>query len=86
MEINDDEIEAAGLNSDEVKKIAKGISRYAKQAAKLGITVFGGADGGYLYFNDGGAGSLVLAALDGDFNGGAGSADTHSDGLLRGEC
>jgi len=84
--INVAECEAAHLDPKEVRRIANGLSRYAKEAQALGITVFGGSGGGSLRFNDGGPGSLLVAEIEGDFDGGDGAADTASiDGLLRGE-
>lgn len=79
------ECEAAGLDPAQVRRIAKGLSRYAKEASALGMTVFGGAGSGSLRFDDGGNGPLVVADLDGNFDGGDGAADTSVDGLLRGE-
>lgn len=70
MKINESECEAAGIDITDVERIAKGLSRYAKEAKKLGICVFGGSGGGTLRFNDGGNGNLVLADLDDHFDGG----------------
>jgi hypothetical protein len=86
MYVNEDECLAAGLDPKEVERIAKGISRYAKQAKTLGITVFGGSSG-RLDFDDKGTGNepLVIASLDGLFDGGCGSTDTDENGLIRGE-
>lgn len=83
--INENECEAAGLNPLDVKRIAQGLSRYAKEAQKLGIQVFGGSGSGDLRFDDGGNGKLILADLDGDFDGGDGAASESEDGLIRGE-
>ncbi|SEI11449.1 hypothetical protein SAMN05660691_03825 [Rheinheimera pacifica] len=83
--VNEKECEAAGLNPLDVKRIAQGLSRYAKEAQKLGIEVFGGSGSGSLRFDDRGNGNLFLAVLDGDFNGGHGAADESDDGLIRGE-
>ena len=83
--INENECEAAGLNPSDVKRIAQGLSRYAKEAQKLGIQVFGGSGSGDLRFDDGGNGKLILADLDGDFDGGDGAAGESDDGLIRGE-
>jgi hypothetical protein len=83
--VNEKECEAAGLNPLEVKRIAQGLSRYAKEARKLGIVVFGGSGCGSLRFDDGGKSSLVIANLDGNFSGGHGAADEGEDGLIRGE-
>lgn len=54
--VNEKECEAAGLNPLDVKRIAQGLSRYAKEAQKLGIQVFGGSGCGDLRF-DGGDGA-----------------------------
>jgi hypothetical protein len=42
MYVNREECEAAGLDAKEVERIAKGLSRYAKQADALGMEIFGG--------------------------------------------
>lgn len=83
--VNEKECEAAGLNPLDVKRIAQGLSRYAKEAQKLGIQVFGGSGSGDLRFDDGGDGKLILADLDGDFDGGDGATSESDDGLIRGE-
>lgn len=83
--VNEAECLAAGLDPNEVARIASGLSRYAKQAQRLGIQVFGGSSGGLLRFADGSSGSLILASLDGDFDGGDGGLQEDSEGLLRGE-
>ena len=85
MFANDAECEAAGLDAQEVDRIAKGLSRYAKQAQALGIQVFGGTGSGSLRFDDGGPGKLVVARLVGDFDGGDGGSGPSADGLERGE-
>jgi hypothetical protein len=86
MHVNYEECLAAGLNEKEVNRIARGISRYAKQAEKLGLTVFGGSSG-RLDFDDKGTGSepLVIAVLDGTYDGGCGSTNLDENGLTRGE-
>ncbi|MGX1201255.1 hypothetical protein [Marinobacter sp. MBR-105] len=85
MYVNSDECEAAGLDAKEVERIAKGISRYAKQAEALGIQIFGGTGSGSLRFNDGGPGKLIVAHVDGEFDGGDGGSVSSNDGLERGE-
>lgn len=82
--VNEKECEAAGLDPKEVERIARGLSRYAKQAQKLGITVFGGSPGS-LRADDGQEQKLIIADLDGSFDGGCGAASCDSEGLLRGE-
>lgn len=81
---NESECIAAGLDPKEVDRIAKGISRYAKQAQKLGLEVFGGGSGDLRQHNDGRPG-LIVANLDGLFNGGDGACKQDEDGLMRGE-
>ncbi|MCD8475432.1 MAG: hypothetical protein LRY40_01555 [Shewanella fodinae] len=82
---NYNECNAAELDHKEVKRIAAGLSRYAKQAEVLGLTIFGGSGTGTLRFNDNsGFGPLIVAELDGLFSGGDGAA-LEEDGLLRGE-
>ena len=85
MHINEDECLAAGLDPKEVARIAKGLSRYAKQAEALGIEIFGGTGTGSLRVDDNNPGRLVVAELDGMFDGGDGGHRQSSDGLLRGE-
>lgn len=83
--VNNAECEAAGLDSKEVERIAKGLSRYAKQAEALGIQVFGGTGSGSLRFDDGASGKLIVAHLEGDYDGGDGGSRPSEDGLERGE-
>jgi len=82
--VNENECIAAGLDPKEVKRIADGMSRYAKEAAKLGLEVFGGGSGDLRQHNAGRPG-LIVANLDGVFNGGDGASREDEDGLLRGE-
>jgi hypothetical protein len=85
MYTNDEECEAAGLDRKEIERIAAGLSRYAKQAAALGLTIFGGSGTGSLRYDDGGNGKLVVAELRGLFDGGDGGERSTDDGYLRGE-
>lgn len=82
---HENECLSAGLDPKEVRRIAKGLTRYAKQAEELGLTVFGGTGSGTLRFDDGGNGLLIVAELDGRFDGGDGSDDEDENGLRRGE-
>ncbi|RCW64038.1 hypothetical protein DET61_11679 [Marinobacter nauticus] len=86
MYVNEDECEAAGLDPEEVKRIATGLSRYAKKAEALGLQIFGGTGTGSLRFDDGGPGKLVVAEIEGNFDGGDGGSTASKGGLLRGEC
>jgi hypothetical protein len=84
--INAEECEAAGIAADEVDIIARGISRYAKMAGKLGVTIFGGTGSGSIRIHDDDRkGALILATIDGPFDGGCGAACNDEEGLLRGE-
>jgi hypothetical protein len=74
--------EHAGLNPREVTRIARGLSRYAKQAADIGLTVFGGSGVGTLRTRN----QLVVADLEGaNFDGGDGACREDEDGLMWGE-
>ncbi|MCG8614310.1 MAG: hypothetical protein MI864_27675 [Pseudomonadales bacterium] len=80
--VYENECAAAELDKNEVARIAKGLSRYAKQAQKLGIKVFGGSGTEDLRFNDNsGLSQLIVAELEGKFDGGDGSHSQDSDGL-----
>jgi len=84
--VNEDECNAAGLNKKEVASIARGLNRYAIRAKRLGITVFGGTGFGSLRYRDSNEkGTLILAELKGDFDGGDGGSHIDDDGLERSE-
>jgi hypothetical protein len=61
--------------------IAMRISRAAKEAEMLGLSVFGGSGCGSLRA----AGQVIVADLDGSYDGGDGGAQVGEDGLFRGE-
>ncbi len=87
MQVNARECEAAGLDPKEVRRIAAGLSRYAREAAALGLEIFGGSGTGDLRTEaDARRAGLILARLDGSFNGGDGASEYDENGLLRGEC
>ena len=87
MVINQDEIEAAGLDIKIVRSLARRLENVAKEAQKHGIQIFAGAGAGSLRFNDRrDAGNLVVAHISrGDWSGGDGLTDEEHDGLERGE-
>jgi len=78
----------AGVDPKEVERIAKGIEKYAKQAQKLKITVFGGSSG-TLRFDDNPTEaenrSIILAEMQGKWDGGCGAGWEDDDRILRGE-
>jgi len=85
--INQNEIEASGLDIKIVRSLARRLENVAKEAQKHGIQIFGGSGSGSLRFNDRhDAGSLVIAHINrGDWSGGDGLTDDEFDGLERGE-
>lgn len=85
MYVNYNECKAAGLDPKEVERIAKGLSRYARQADALGLVIFGGNGTGTLRYDDGCSGRLIVADIDGHIDGGDGGTSCSSDGLSRGE-
>lgn len=85
MNIYEREIEAAGLDVEEVKRIARGMERYAKQAQAMGMIVFGGSGSGTLRARDDQEQCLILADIGGHFDGGDGGYGPDPDGLMRGE-
>jgi hypothetical protein len=84
MYVNEEECEKAGLDIKVVEGIARRISRAAREAQGLGLTIFGGASGS-LRFDDGTGRDLVVSDLDGLYEGGDGACWTDEEGLLRGE-
>lgn len=84
--VNNKECRAAGLDPAEVAKIARGLSRLAKKADAMGLCVFGGSGSGSLRTaSSNSAGGLIIAHLDGVFDGGDGACRLDDDGLLRSE-
>lgn len=63
-----------GLDPKAVASIANRISRAAKEAKRLGLTIFGGAGSGSLRYGgtDLGGHHTEVATLDGSFDGGDG--------------
>lgn len=89
MFLHDDEIKAAGLDPKEVASLARRLERAAKDARAMGVTVFGGTGTGTLRFNDDHfnpiSRPLILADLEGSWDGGDGATMEDDAGLLRGE-
>ena len=88
MNINIDEIKAAGLDPKKIASIARRIEKAALEAQKMGVQIFGGSTAGTLRFSDNEcSGALILANMEGDWNGGDGAYGfiDFCDGLIRGE-
>jgi len=88
--VNLDECEAAGLDEKKVASITRRISKAAKEADEMGLYLFGGGAGypgsGTLRFRDDPEkGCLIVAVLDGCFDGGDGGSLPDENGLERGE-
>lgn len=80
------ECEKAGLDIKKVDSIARRISKAAKEAKEIGIEIFGGSGTGTLrYYDDHDKRPLLIADLDGIFDGGDGAAIEDDEGFLRGE-
>ena len=75
MNIDQELCESFGLDPKRVKSIASRLSKAAKEAKEMGLTVFGGSGSGNLRFNGAelqGPGHSEVATLDGHFDGGCG--------------
>jgi len=83
--VNEKECRHADLDPRDVRRIAAGLERYAKEAQSIGLEVFGGSTCGSLRFSDGQNCSLILATMQGSWNGGDGGGMTDEKGLMRGE-
>lgn len=81
----ENECAAAGLDIEKLKPLLARLSRAAKEAEKMGLTIFGGSGAGTLRFNDGHNRPLIVAAIDGRFDGGDGACWLDAHGLMRGE-
>ena len=85
------ECAAAGLDERKVTALASRLARAARDARKMGLTVFGGSGAGSLRWRKPGETNprlapLVVAHIDGfNFDGGDGAEHQDEDGLWRGE-
>ncbi|WP_420104524.1 hypothetical protein [Bosea sp. (in: a-proteobacteria)] len=85
---NFDECEAADLDPKAVDRLAKRLGRAARDAKRLGLTIFGGSGHGSLRIHDQGDrnGALIVGVIEGtNWDGGDGGNYPHADGLWRGE-
>lgn len=93
MFVYEEECVAAGLDPKKVASIARRLDRAAKDATALGLTVFGGSGSGSLRCSGSAlgyqagvhCGPLIVADLDGSWDGGDGGFGPGPDGLQRGE-
>jgi len=87
----DRECDVAGQDPAKVKRLASRLQRLANDCNALGITIFGGSGSGSLRGFDGNRDRridermLILATIEGPFDGGDGGATPDDDDLLRGE-
>ena len=90
MKINDDGIEAMGLDLVKVEEIATRLEEVAKDALKMGISIFGDEyGGGQLRYHDLLAedeGPVILVKyIEGEWDGGDGSS-AFADNIERGKA
>lgn len=86
MYANSNECEKADLDEKEVERIARGLASYAKQAEKMGMTIFGGSSLSLRFKDDNDLGALIVAdCIANNVDGGCGSHTYCEDGLMRGE-
>lgn len=90
--VYDAECRAAGIDPEAVSRIARRMERAARDAQKLGLTVFGGSGSGSLRVTSSAIGAtimdgnIVVAHIDGGlWDGGDGACGRGPDGLMRGE-
>jgi len=83
MYVLDDECEAAGLDPKEVERVARNLSKWGKEAKKLGLTIFGGCTGSLRtsYVIE----QLIVASIAGNYDGGDGACGENEQGLMVGE-
>lgn len=82
------ECAVSGLDERVVQRIARKLSQAAREAQRHGLTIFGGSGSGSLRFAAADRdlnGPIIVAALDGPFDGGDGGEHECQAGLRRGE-
>lgn len=83
---NERECTKAGKDLEAIERLAADFSVLGKRARKLGVYIFGGSGSGTIRWQDPGDDRpLVLASIDGNFDGGDGAIRYDSEGLERGE-
>ena len=76
----------AGIDARQVERISRRLSAAGRDAAALGLTIFGGSGHGTLRIHDDPKkGALIVAEIAGRFDGGDGGYGPSQDGLNRGE-
>lgn len=90
IDLNEAEIEFARLDRAKVASIVRRLSKAAMEARRMGLTVFGGSGTGSLrwhaeHSNQPDQRPLIIAYLDGSFDGGDGAVLPDELGLERGE-
>ena len=84
MDVYLEECEAAGLDPVKVRALARKLSQCGKEARSMGLVVFGSGEGRLQQLR--GKNPLIVAELDGAFDGGAGIPSREcDDGLRRAE-
>lgn len=78
------ECEVAGVSVQDIERIARNISRYARELKAMGAVVFGGTDPSIqIWVPEVGGDRVVLAELHGSFDGGDNTIMADVDGLMR---
>ena len=86
MFINKKECLKAGLDIKKVASIARKLSKAGKEAAEIGLCIFGGSGTGTLRYDEANRkGNLIVGCIDGDYDGGDGAQYDWGDEYLRGE-
>ena len=86
MDVDHDACRKVHLDVKKIESIARRLSKAAHEAELLGITVFGGSGTGSLRIHDDPRNNaLILAQLNGVFDGGDGGYHEDDEGFLRGE-
>lgn len=89
MVLHDRSIDKAGLDYKKIKSLATRLSKIGLEAEKMGITIFGGSGSGSMRIYDPRDGltgrPLIVAQVDGSYDGGDGACWEDEDGCMRGE-
>jgi len=83
---NERECAEAGIDPSRIESLVQRFDCLAREARALGLTIFGGSGLGSLRFRTGDhEHALILAGLEGPWDGGDGGCFPDDRGLLRGE-